>query len=220
MNTGAKEAAPDVDRSRKACVLLLVAAVAIGFMPLGAGGFVIGALLAWPVATWLVGLIYKRQKNKMLRYASVTLLMVLALIAAFAISVLLEKAITRKVATVATHERGTSVEQPYRLTEADVARLAADLSEDTPRKNSPNVELTRVDAGPGLTLTYHMRILLPDVVFAPMEREEMRQEAVRDACEWFLPQLKSGVVYVMSYSAIDGSRMFDLRVTINDCGIL
>ena len=97
----------------------------------------------------------------------------------------------------------------------------ADMQNKTlPVQKSQNLELTRIDAGPGLRLTYQIRVTKDNVTknsFTEAQILEIQRDAIKESCVEFKQGLEAGVAYVIAYNSNDGANLFTFPVTQSDC---
>jgi hypothetical protein len=106
------------------------------------------------------------------------------------------------------------------LTENDLRTMAEAKNKTLPTRTSANLELTRIDPGPGMQLTYQVRVLAEGITkdsFSPADIATIRDAAIKDGCTGFRAGLESGVTYVMAYNASDGTNLFSFPIVIADC---
>lgn len=199
---------------------VLVAAGCAGFaLRLGVIGVLIGAVLAWPLGTWIAKEIDRRVETTWLRFAlsitSVALTLFASLIASLLIGAIFTAASNDSLKP--TQKEAATLRS---FTEADL-RLAADAQNKTlPAKTSDHLELTRVDVGPGMRVTYQVRVLIEGFSKESLSESDiamLRRDGIEEGCEDFRVGLNSGVSYVMAYNAPDGSNIFRFPITSHDC---
>ena len=121
-----------------------------------------------------------------------------------------------------TSSPGTPIATPAgpELTEQNLREMADAQNKSLPLRKTENLELVRIDAGPGLLLTYQIRVLDETVArdtFSEEQVAEIEREAIKESCAGFKQALAAGVSYVIAYSAADGSSIFTFPVNQSDC---
>lgn len=194
----------------------LVVAAGAGLVRLGAIPVMLAGLLAWPVAKWVSRLVERHMQSNILRVLMSVILVVVMLLTSTFAGLLASKASASDTNTQVKIEQLT--QHSSGLTEAQLLEMATAENKKHPTRVSENLELTRIEAGPGMLLTYHVRILAEGVSFTEAELNGVRNEAINEACVSFKPGLSAGLTYVMAYNNSDGSLLFRVPITIQDCG--
>ncbi len=193
----------------------LVVAAGAGFVRLGAIPVVLAGLLAWPVAKWIAKLLDAKFRVRTLLFLLSIVLVAVTLLMSTVAGLLASKSILQNHAQPETAEPS---ERNSSLAESELVKFANESNKNNPTTVSENVELIRIDAGPGLRLTYNVRILVEGVPFTASDLNELKIEAIRDACSSFELGLNAGVTYVMAYSNLQGHNLLTVPITIEDCG--
>ncbi len=120
----------------------------------------------------------------------------------------------------ATDPSGSGKPSP-RITEADIARLVATQNKTLPLMTSEHLQLTKLVAGPGLQITYEVKIVADEEGVAKVvtaDRGQLKDDILSESCGSLEFGLKAGISYVMSYSAPDGTKLFEIPLLREDCG--
>lgn len=208
-------------RSRKYINFLssfMVAAACAGFARLGAVPVVIAGLVAWPIsrmiASWIDRQFNATQTRVILGFAA----FIAVLLVAFVVG-LFAKIALRSLAPASAPATAVAAAQRV-LTEHTLRAMAETQNKALPTKTSGNLELTRIDAGPGMQLTYQVRVLAAGISkdsLSDTDITAIQSEAIKEGCSGFRAGLESGITYVMAYNAIDGTNLFSFPIAIFDC---
>jgi predicted PurR-regulated permease PerM len=193
----------------------LVVAAGAGFVRLGAIPVVLAGLLAWPAAKWIAKLLEAKFRARALLFLLSIVLVAVTLLLSTVAGLLASKTIPQNHAQPETADPS---ERNGSLAANELVKFANESNKNNPTRISENVELNRIDAGPGLVLTYNVRILVGGVPFTDSDLNEIKIEAIREACSSFRLGLNAGVTYVMAYSNLQGHNLLTVPITIEDCG--
>lgn len=195
---------------------LVVTAMA-GVTKLGWVPVVIAGLLAWGLGSHLVKLIERNIKSNAARtiigITSVAVIFYLSLMVGLLVPKM--KPVTPQVASQPA--QSAQPDNPINVVTLEMLEhLAQEQNKNTPVKTSPSVEFTHVSAGPGLMLTYRMRVLV-EMSFTEADLNGIRLDTLQEKCKDFKPGLLAGVTYVIEFHNLDGSGLLSVPITMQEC---
>jgi hypothetical protein len=193
---------------------MVVTAMA-GIMKLGMIPVVIAGLLAWALGSHLSKLIGRKIQSNAIR----TIMGLASILVMFFLSVtagLLAPKITQVAPQAASQVAPQQNNSGDAITLEALKTLAQEQNRNVPVKTSPSVELTKVHAGPGLMLTYNMRILV-EHDYSASDLNGIKIDAIHEGCKNFKPGLEAGVTYVLAYHRPNGSALLSIPISNGDC---
>ena len=107
------------------------------------------------------------------------------------------------------------------ISEDELVKLVSAQNKTLPIMSSEHLRLTKIVAGPGLKITYQVQVVadaqeIENVIGA--DHKLLKEDTLKESCDSLKFGLKSGITYLMSYTAPDGSKLLDLSITREDCG--
>lgn len=215
-------------KAARVLVCFLVGVVAVLFGRLGAIPAILSGLTVWPVAhllsRWMIGKI----RSSVGRFAFGGFAFLLFGWTAGLVSVALGFALGSASAIVvpSVGER-TSAPLILRPPEANTIDAQEQLqaivdaqNRRLPARMSENLELIRIEAGPGLQATYFVRFTDPAIKAETISEKDwsvIQAEGSAEACRDFAVGLRAGITYVTAYHSHDGELLHRFAVAAGDC---